>query len=307
MYRTCEYCGASLDPGEVCDCRTETAEIDTAPEATLRCVAPAVVDRNLHSLAAYIQSTLSIVAKLPETKESNIRVKAIRADLRRQFDALEDQRKQAKAAVMAPYLAAEKDYREKIANPFRDADAALKKWTDSYQSRIKAACRKELEDYFNELCSALHIDFLSFDQTGVVVDMATATAKDPRKARNTIHDFLNRISDDLNAICTMENASEVLAEYKLSLSVSSAIAAVNDRHQRQAKAITDVEAKKDRDIKQVAPNSAQYVEAPEILPINEDIYTTAFSVTGTLAQLRALKAFLDGGGYTYQEVTEENE
>ena len=304
MYRTYEYCGANLDPGEICDCRNEPAAIGAAPEATLRCVSPAVIDENLHSLAVYIQSTLAVVAKLPETKESNIQVKAMRAELRRQFDALENQRKQVKAAVMAPYLAAEKVYREKIADPFKEADAALKNWTDSYQSRIKAACRQELEDYFNELCSALHIDFLSFDQAGVVVDMATATLKDPRKARNAIHGFLNRISDDLNAICTMENASEVLAEYKLSLSISSAIAAVNDRHQRQAKADADVEAKKDRDLKQAETTSAQYVEAPEILPANEDIYTTVFSVTGNLAQLRALKAFLDGGGYTYQEVTD---
>ncbi len=304
MYRTCEHCGAALDPGEICDCHTETAEIAATPEASLRCVSPAIIDENLQSLAVHIQSTLAIVATLPETKESNVRVKAQRADLRRQFDALELQRKQVKAAVMAPYLEAEKVYREKIADPFKEADAALKSWSDSYQSRIKAACRQELEDYFNELCSALHIDFLSFDQTGVVVDMATATLKDPRKARNAIHDFLNRISDDLNAICSMENASEVLAEYKLSLSVASAIAAVNDRHQRQAKASTDVEAKKDRDIKQAATNSVLYVEAPDILLANEDIYTTVFSVTGTLAQLRALKAFLEGGNYTYQEVTE---
>lgn len=307
MYRTCEHCGASLDPGELCDCCTETTEdteIDVAPEASLRCVTPAVVDKNLYSLASYIQSALAIVAKLPETKESNIRVKAIRADLRRQFDSLEDQRKQVKAAVMAPYLAAEKEYREKIADPFKEADSALKSWSDTYQSRIKAACRKELEDYFNELCSALHIDFLSFDQAGVVVDMATATLKDPKKARNAIHDFLNRVSDDLTAICSMENASEVLAEYKLTLSVASAIAAVNDRHKRQVKADADVVAKKDRDRQQKESVSALHVEAPEILPANEDIYEAVFSVTGTLAQLRALKAFLDGSGYTYQEVTD---
>ena len=30
-YRTCPWCGAALDPGEVCDCRDEKK---TAPDAT---------------------------------------------------------------------------------------------------------------------------------------------------------------------------------------------------------------------------------------------------------------------------------
>ena len=28
LYRTCEYCGAHLDPGEHCDCREEGAATD---------------------------------------------------------------------------------------------------------------------------------------------------------------------------------------------------------------------------------------------------------------------------------------
>lgn len=33
MYRKCPYCGASLDPGEKCDCKKETAPDVEDPEA----------------------------------------------------------------------------------------------------------------------------------------------------------------------------------------------------------------------------------------------------------------------------------
>ena len=33
MYRKCKYCGASLDPGEICDCTKEAAPDEQDPEA----------------------------------------------------------------------------------------------------------------------------------------------------------------------------------------------------------------------------------------------------------------------------------
>lgn len=33
MHRTCKYCGASLDPGEICDCMKEAASGDDDTES----------------------------------------------------------------------------------------------------------------------------------------------------------------------------------------------------------------------------------------------------------------------------------
>ena len=33
MYRTCPDCGASLDPGEICDCKEEAAPDEEDPKA----------------------------------------------------------------------------------------------------------------------------------------------------------------------------------------------------------------------------------------------------------------------------------
>jgi hypothetical protein len=259
-----------------------------------------VISENLAAIAGYITDTLTQLSFLKRDKEGCATAKAIRADLRRRFDALEDQRKAVKNQVMAPYLAAEAAYKEKISTPFADADKQFKDWIDSYQHEIKQACRQELEDYFHELCDALHIDFVTFDQTGVVVDMATAQQKDPRKARAAIHDFLTRIEEDRQTIATMADAEEILAEYRQSLSLSAAIAAVNDRRSRAGESAAELEQLRQRQSRAADTRQSLYIDAPEIVP-PEETYCATFTVTGTLAQLRALKAFLDSNQFTYQE------
>ena len=296
--RQCECCGAMLDPQEICDCRREEEE---TVAVGLRCVTPPVISENLAAITAYVNSALQQLATLDRSKEGCATAKAIRADMRRRFDVLEEQRKAVKAAVMEPYNTAEAAYREKIAAPFHEADRQFKGWIDGYQDEVKRNCREELEGYFQELCQALHIDFVAFDQTGVVVDMATANLKDPKKARNTIHDFLNRVEDDLRTIATVENSADILAEYRKSLSLSAAIAAVNERRKAVEQSARDVEQIRRREAKDAAQRQALYVQAPEIIPEEEELCTATITVTGTIANLRALKAFLDSNGYIYTE------
>lgn len=294
--RECEFCGAALDPQEVCDCRNSTEP----QEIALRCVTPPVISENLTAITAYVDNALAQLAALPRDKDGCNTAKTLRADLRRRFDALEDQRKAVKSAVMGPYNAAERVYKEKISTPINAADKQFKDWIDSYQNEIKQNCREELQLYFNELCDALHIDFVTFDQTGVVVDMATANLKDPKKARNAIHDFLNRIEDDRRTISTMEHAEEIMAEYRLTLSLSAAIAAVTDRHKRTEQATQDLEEAQQRTAQAEHTRQTLYVEAPEIIPTEEE-YSVTFTVTAPLLKLKALKAYLESNHFTYEE------
>ena len=306
--RECEHCGAMLDPQEICDCHNSAPEdlhptLEPTTEIVLRCVTPPVISENVTTVTTYIDDTLAMLAALPRDKEGCATAKALRADLRRQLEAWEDQRKAAKNAVIAPYKAAEKTYNEQIKDPLDKADKQLKDWIDSYQNEIKQNCRDELQSYFDELCAVLHIDFVTFEQTGVVVDMATANLKDPKKARNAIHDFLNRIEDDRRTIATMEDAPEIMAEYRQSLSLSAAIAAVNDRHKRTEQSAQELAQAVQRTAKAEEVRQAVYIEAPEVIQ-KEEIYSTTFTVTGTLSSLKALKAFLECNHYTYEEVNQ---
>lgn len=287
--RKCEYCGAHLDPQEICDCRQDSTE-------TLACVTPPVITENIASVAAYVGQALEVLEALPWDKDGCASAKAIRADLRKRFEQMEQQRKAVKQAVMEPYNAAEKKYRALVADPMRAADEKFKAWIDSYQNEVKQARQAELEEYFYELCAALHIDFVTFADTGVKVDMATANLQDPRKARNTIHDFLNRVEDDLRTISGMENAAEVLAEYKLCKSLATAIAAVNERNKRQASAeqLLQQHRPPEQEAKPMPVLSAPVTEKPE------PVCKCTFTVKATKTQLKKLKEFMNTEGISYE-------
>jgi hypothetical protein len=269
-------------------------------EIALQCITPPVIMGNTVAITAYISSTLRTLENLPMDKTGCAQAVQLRADLRKRLEAFEDQRKSAKQAVLAPFNEAEQRYNTQIKTPITLADQRLKAWIDTYREEIKAACRRELEDYFNELCSFWRIDFVTFEQTGITVDMATAQQKDPRKAKQAIQDFLSRIKSDLQTILTMENPEEVLAQYKQNLSLSAAIAEVNDRHTRINREAQSLEQLRADEIQKEENRKNLYTQAPQIIQ-PEERWEVSFSVTDTLPRLKDLKAFLEQNQYTYKE------
>lgn len=286
--RQCNCCGAYLDPQEICDCQQEDEG------QTIACVAPPVITENIASVHGYLATVSAKLAELPKDKDGCSAAKAMRADLRRKLDKAEEQRKAVKKAVLEPYNAAERKYKEQIAEPMQKADQELKVWIDDYQNSVKQACQQELEEYFDELCGALHIDFVLFSDVGIKVDMATANLQDPKKARNAIHDFLNRVEDDLRAISTMEHSAEILAEYKVCKNLPAAIAAVNERLSREQKAAAELEKQKPQEVQRQA-----VLEAPVVIHEEKKVKCT-FTVTATKTQLKALKEFMNTEGIVYE-------
>lgn len=291
MYE-CEFCGAQLDPGERCDCRDNSL--------ALRCVQAPVISEDLEGVKRQLELVLAEVAQLPDNDESMKRIKDLRAELNREFAAMEAQRKEVKRQVLQPYTQAEAKYKVCIADPYRAADAQLKQRVDGYQEGLKQGCRNRLEEYFDELCQAHGVDFLRFSQAGVAVDMAMARQKEPRKAMEAIETFVLRVRGDLDAILPLEDAPEVLAEYRESLDLSAAILTVKNR-----KSLTAYMARQVREAQAVQTEQEQHrqqllkamgMEAPE-----EEQYTLTFTVTGSLGELKALKAYILSHNLTIEE------
>jgi len=86
----------------------------------------------LHELAIKaVQKVLSIEV----TKDNIKEVKQMRADLRKQFDAIENQRKKVKQAILKPYDEFEKLYRTSITDVYKSADAELKSRIESLSTK----------------------------------------------------------------------------------------------------------------------------------------------------------------------------
>lgn len=298
-YRICEDCGVSLDPGEVCDCQSGEAPV-------LECRQQPLIFDNLDAVRQNLDSVVAQVKGLPRCDESLKQVRAIRAKLAKDFDSLEQQRKAVKNQVMEPYLAAEERYKQAITEPYQVAQSCLKSWVDSYQNDMKGACEKRLEAYFTELCQAKGIHFLRFAQCGITVDMATARQKEPRKAMEAISAYVESVRSDLDAIAQMPDAQEVLAQYRENPDLSQAVTAVQRRKQQeeaaracleqQQRRLEELEAHRDS-LAEAAPGAVQ--------PPQEHRIRLPFVATGTLAALKAMKAFALTLGITFEDMQEE--
>lgn len=299
MMYECEICGAQLDPGEKCSC----TEPEQSSVPALRVVRTPVISEALDSVRHQLSSVLAEVQQLPADDSSLKRVKAIRADIAKQFHAMEEQRKEVKRQVMEPYLQAEEKYKTAIADPFQAADKQLKAWVDTYQNGLKDAKEQELREYFEELCAAHGVDFLRFEQAGVTVDMATARQKESRKAMQLLESFVLRVRSDLDAILNLEDSAQILAEYRETLNLQGAILTVS--HRKEVIRWNENQIRKEQEAQQEQEQRRKelFAAAPELreqLP-QEETYTMTFTVTGTLPALKALKAYILSSNLTIEE------
>ena len=202
---------------------------DEALTPMLICTQPPVISENLLDLNTRVSAITTMLSTLPPEPEN---LPQARADLRRYFESLEEQRKAVKTAVMAPYNDAEARYKRLVSDPINNADRLCKDFVDGVEASMKRQCEDGLREYFAELCAVNHVEFLKFEKAGIVVDMASAKQKTPKKLREQLEQFVSRVSSEVDRISEMEDADEILMEYKQTLNLSDAIGIVLDRHRR---------------------------------------------------------------------------
>lgn len=264
-----------------------------------------IIKERLHHLKGYVDQQVADAMAMVCTEDTVIEVKQIRAELNAVFNEAETQRKAVKQAVMQPYLDFEAVYKECISEPFKKADADLRGKIVSVEAEMKARCEQTLRDYFDEYAFANGVSFLKYEQAGITISMAEAKAKTqpPKKLREQLEQFVNRVGQDVDAILTMDNCDEVMAVYKQTLNLTDAIHIVNERSRQIEQAKVEQERR----------NAVKTQEAESLLKVKafdpaislgsqkdqDDMLTATFSVTDTKERLKLLRQFLDANGYKY--------
>lgn len=265
-----------------------------------------VIEEQLKQVSLEIEKKVNEALNLICTEETVKTVKDVRAMLNKESKEFEDKRKQVKTEVMKPYEEFEKIYKECIADKYKKADVELKNKIDSVENELKENKKTEVVNYFNEYLNSKNIDFITFERANINITLSASMKSLKEQSKN----FIDKIADDLNLIDTQEHKAEILVEYKQSLNVSNAITTVNNRF----KAIEEEKAKQEREkelqdyILEVARESDKHIPTIEEVPqmtleaptIEEEILTLKFTVRGTRTQLKALKEFLESGGYDYE-------
>lgn len=266
---------------------------------------PIIVEQ-LHEVKAEVTAKVEQALSLICTEDTVKDVKKVRSELNKELKDYEERRKAVKKAIMTPYEQFEAVYKDCISDTYKKADTELKGKIDSVENELKEQKRKEVKDYFEELCEANSLDFITFENANINVTLSASMKSLKDQARN----FVFKIVDDLNLIDTQEHKDEILYEYKQSLNVSNAITTVANRYKAIEKAKAREEERKAREQAETeavakVESVVEAVAPPTVEPIappveEEKTYTLKFTVRGTMPQLKALKEFLNNGGYDYE-------
>lgn len=291
--------------------------------------APIIVYEKIKAVGQQIEAKISELNLDNQlvTDETLKSAKNTRTMLRKELDDFETQRKYIKEQVNAPYEAFEKAYKEHIKVHYDKADSTLKSKIDEVQNRLISDKSARIKDYFTELCQQQGIDFLIFERLPLNI---TLSASD-KSLKEQVAGFVGEVSKSLQLIESLsdpdEFKAEMLTEYKQTLDITRAIQNAQYRRQQREAELQRIEAQRvaaeqarlaaEARAKEAAPlqapaqviNEAQPAvpiqpEAPmQPEPVQEatqavqdydnEIVQSTFTVTGTRAQLRALRIFLD--------------
>ena len=277
-----------------------------------------VIEESLHQLKDSIRDTVKNALSLAVTEDTVKDVKKTRAELNNKFKELEALRKEVKKKILSPYDAFEKVYGECVTDIFVPADQELKRKIDAVEEGLKSEKREVIRKYFEEYSIAYGLnDFVTFDNCGIKINLSDSE----KSLKSWAKAYLDTVKTDIDAIGGMEFADEILAEYRVTRALNTAVQAVNERHARieaerrrreeeaeaaaaRREAEAAAEAKVKEAMQQAAPVEMPPVEQPAAAaeePAEEEIFVE-FRVYGDIEKLRALKKFLNDGGYRYVNI-----
>ena len=268
------------------------------------------IEEHLQSIKVAVTQKVNDALSLICTEDTVKSVKAVRADLNKDLKDFEERRKAVKKAIMSPYEQFEAVYKECISDTYKKADIELKAKIDSVENELKKAKRIEVEAYFEECSKSVGVDFVRLSDLNLNITLSASV----KALKRQVKEYFDKVIQDLALIATLEHTTEILVEYRKTLDVSDAVLTVQERHkaiaeQEKRNAEASIIAEKQAETvekveKAVRESVTEEISAPEVEEAppegNEPVYEATFRVTGTLAQLKALKKFLNDGGYQYE-------
>lgn len=267
-----------------------------------------IIEENLKSLSEEIDKKVENAKSLICDDKTVKEVKKLRAELNKEFKELETQRKMVKSEIEKPYKEFEEIYKKYISSKFNLADTELSNKINEVESELKHNKEVEIKEYFEELKLSDGIDFISFGDSNIIVNLSASM----KSLKTQCKEFISKIDGDLRTIKTLKYADEIEVEYRKTLNLNQSIQEVSNRHlaleqlkriEESAKETIELEEKNIGQVEEIL-NAPEVIEGQMSIDdfgeTTEEILEMTFTVRGTLNQLKEIKHFLENGGYNYE-------
>jgi hypothetical protein len=208
-----------------------TTTAPAMPESLIVVQQLPIIKEQLHSIKAQAQQSVDEALALACTEESLKVVKERRAALNRDRKDLDARRMAVKKQIMQPFEDFDAVYKECVTDVYGPADEKLKAKIADVEDGLRADKEKKVAAYFSELVKAAGVEWVSYSDVGIAVTL-TASLK---SLKTKVKDYVDKVSADVGCINGMENAPEIMAEYKQCRNLAVSINSVSQRKDRIAR------------------------------------------------------------------------
>ena len=245
-------------------------------------------ESNLKAISLDIQKKLDIAKKMACTEETKQAVKRYRTELKKEIEELEIERKTKTKEYEKPLNEFLTVYKELILQPYRVADQALKNKIDEVETAQKNEKMEEVVRYATELKQSYALDWLD---TSRIMPKVTLSASE-KSLKKAVKETVERIKSEVDCINAISDNMELMAEYIKCLNLAQArLIIVERQHSLEAAAKAKKAYNQQEELDREAEKRIEQLAPPTVVQ-EEKIHSMAFTVSGTIEQLKALKAFM---------------
>lgn len=244
-----------------------------------------------------VQASLNLVCNEETVKD----IKKVRADLNKEFQELEAQRKQIKNAIMEKYNDFETLYKEKVSYLYNLADEKLKAKILSVEDELKKEKEEEIREFFEEHCKDKNVN-VQFERMGLNITLSASMKSLKEQALS----FIERVATDLKMIEMEEYKDEILLEYNSTLDFAKSKMVVIERHkqieelQRQKEELVKKEEEEQKVVEIVEQVIEEEITAPQEIIEEDELLTITFTITDTKENIIKVREFMKKEGIKYE-------
>lgn len=274
------------------------------------------IESNMKEVRLYVEDLNNYYKNVMFTEDTMKQAKDEKSNVNKFKKQVADYRKNIVEEYNKPIKAFE-DTAKETEKLLADTYNTINKQVANYEEKQKQEKEKEIRQYFEEYRIANNIDFITYERTGIKVTLSASMKNLMDQAKN----FIDKVTDDLRLIEAQQHKEEILVEYKQTLNVSHAITTVVNRFEAIEEEKRKQEDFKRKQIEQqnvahietntnheITKESYEQLEAifnkpleqPKLQEKQEEILILKLTVKSTETKLKALKQYLENGGYDYE-------
>lgn len=258
-----------------------------------------IIKATLENISKEIKIKVENANSLVCNEETVKEVKKTRAELNKEFNELETQRKQVKQAIMSKYDEFEDIYKENVSNLYKQADSELKEKIDNVENELKLEKENELREFVKQHIEANGLqDIITFENLGLNITLSASVKSLKEQAK----EYIENIANDIELIKLEEYSDEILLEYITIFDFTKAKLKVIERHkqleelQKQKEIQQEIEKQEEKIVEKVE----EVITPPKEIISEDEVIKVQFTIETTKQNIIELKNWLNERGIKYE-------